>query len=84
MKKIVFTLVLSMVLSISVFAEGETHNGGRACLPEQSCPTANNSDTGNDNTQPTDNLISGQPETTVSDLMLADFGHLYLFLQSIL
>lgn len=84
MKNIVFTLVLSMVLSISVFADGVTHDGGRACPPEQSCPTASDSDTGNttDN-QLTGNPISVQPETTVSDFMLIDFGNFYLFLKSI-
>ena len=84
MKKIVFTLVLSMVLSISVFAEGEIPIGGRSCPPEQTCPSANNTDS-NDNTdtQDTDNSISEQSETTVSDSTLIDFGNFYLFLKSI-
>lgn len=37
MKKIVITFFLSLILSISVFADGETHNGGRSCQPNQTC-----------------------------------------------
>jgi hypothetical protein len=37
MKKIVITFILSLVLSISVFADGETHNGGRSCPQGQTC-----------------------------------------------
>ena len=88
MKKIVFTLVLSMVLSMSVFAEGETHDGGRACTPEQTCSSGNTTDDPN-NTDPidntdntlTENSTSGKSETTVLNSTLADF---YLFLNSIL
>lgn len=37
MKKFVSTLILLIVLSISVFADGETHSGGRSCPPNQTC-----------------------------------------------
>ena len=85
MKKLVFTLVLSIVLSMSVFAEGETHNGGRSCPPDQTCPSANPSDDPNttDNQQ-TDGSTSELSETTVSDFTLIDLENLYLFLNSIL
>ena len=79
MKKIVFTFVLSLVLSISVFADGEVHTGGRSCPQGQTCFTDNNT-----NTKPVNNSVSRQPKTTVSDFSWIDFRNFYLFLKSVL
>jgi hypothetical protein len=37
MKKFTLMFALLLVLSISGFAEGDIHTGGRTCLPEQTC-----------------------------------------------
>ena len=79
MKKIVFTLVLSMVLSISVFAEGEVHTGGRSCPQGQTCYTDSNKDAKQSN-----NSVSRQPKTTVSNFPWMDFRNFYLFLKSVI
>ena len=88
MKKLVFTLVLSVVLSMSVFAEGETHAGGRSCPPDQTCCpegqtcfSGSTTDPNNTDNQPINNSTSEESETTDSNSTLADF---YLFLRSIL
>ena len=78
MKKIVFTFILSLILSISVFADGVTHDGGRSCPQGQTCFTDSNSDTKQIN-----NSVSRQSKTTVSDFPWIDFGNFYLFLKSI-
>ncbi len=79
MKKIVYALVLALVLSISVFAEGETPIGGRSCPQGQTCYTDSNTDTKQIN-----DSISRQPKTTVSDVLWVDFRNFYLFLKSVL
>ena len=79
MKKIVCALVLALVLSISVFADGVTPNGGRSCPQGQTCFTDNNSDT-----KQVNNSVSRQSKTTVSDFPWIDFGNFYLFLKSVL
>jgi len=79
MKKIMFTLVLSMVLSISVFADGETPDGGRSCPQGQTCYTDSNKDT-----KQVNNSISRQPKTTVSNFLWIDFRNFYLFLKSVI
>jgi hypothetical protein len=78
MKKIVFTFVLSLVLSISVFADGETHNGGRSCPQGQTCYTENNTDT-----KQVNNSVTRSSKTTVSNITWINFGNFYLFLKSI-
>ena len=77
MKKIVFTFVLSLVLSISVFADGETHNGGRSCPQEQTCYTDSSIDANQANIS-----VARPPKTTVSDFPWSDIGNFYLFLKS--
>ena len=79
MKKIMFTFVLSLVLSISAFADGVTHDGGRSCPQGQTCYTDSNKDTKQPN-----NSVSRQPKTTVSNFPWIDFRNFYLFLKSII
>jgi hypothetical protein len=78
MKKFVSTFALLIVLSISVFAEGETPDGGRRCPQGQTCFTDSNTDT-----KQVNNSISRQPKTTVSDVLWIDFRNFYLFLKSV-
>lgn len=78
MKKIMFTFVLLIVLSFSVFADGEIPIGGRTCPPGQTCFTDSNTDT-----KQTNNSVSRQTKTTVSDYLWIDFRNFYLFLKSI-
>jgi len=79
MKKIMFTLVLSMVLSISVFADGETPDGGRSCPQGQTCYTASNTDT-----KQTNKSVTRTSKTTVSNFLWIDFRNFYLFLKSVI
>ena len=77
MKKIVSTFVLLIVLSISVFADGEIPIGGRSCPQGQTCFTSTD-------TKQVNNSVSRQSKTTVSDFSWIDFGNFYLFLKSVL
>lgn len=78
MKKIVFTFVLLFVLSVSVFAEGEVHTGGRSCPQGQTCFTDSSADTKQIN-----DSVSRQNKTTVSNFLSIDFRNFYLFLKSV-
>lgn len=40
MKKLTRTIFLIFVLSVSAFAEGTMHTGGRTCPPNETCFTA--------------------------------------------
>ena len=79
MKKIVSTFVLLIVLSISVFADGVTHAGGRSCPQGQTCYTDSNKDAKQSN-----NSVSRQTKTTVSNFPWIDFRNFYLFLKSVI
>jgi hypothetical protein len=79
MKKIVFTFVLSLVLSVSGFADGVTHDGGRSCPQEQTCYTDSNTATKQPN-----NSVPRSSKITVSNLQWIDFRNFYLFLKSII
>lgn len=79
MKKIAFSFLLLVVLTISVFADGDIHTGGRSCPQGQTCFTDNNTDT-----KQVNNSVSRQTKTTVSEFPWIDFGNFYLFLKSIL
>ena len=79
MKKIAFSFVLLVVLTISVFGEGDIHTGGRSCPQGQTCFTDSNTDT-----KQIKNSVSRQPKTTVSNFLWIDFRNFYLFLKSVI
>ena len=80
MKKIMFTFVLSLVLSISVLADGEIPIGGRSCPQGQTtCYTDSKTDT-----KQVNNSVSRQTKTTVSNFPWINFGNFYLFLKSVI
>ena len=79
MKKIMFTFVLSLILSISVLADGEIPNGGRSCPQGQTCFTDSKTDT-----KQTNNSVTRTSKTTVSNFPWIDFRNFYLFLKSVI
>lgn len=72
MKKIAFTFILLFVLSISAFAEGETHNGGRSCPQGQTCSEQ----------EPTNTQVSRQEKPGITVFTFQEFRNFFGFLKS--